>query len=376
MKNTIYLLLILFSCSLKFYSQNEIKLQIKIKLEMSGADSTGGIVDILENGSPYAVIQSEGLEYIGDFNFNSNYLIQCSKPGYKSKAIFFDTHVPNDINKETISKFYLLINLIPQDSVEQISYSFPMGGVEFLPEIKQFGKSSKQNIISQPLMESFEGTLVYKNEVKFFVPVSMAKHGLTEEKLKQKMIQEGTWTDSIKTSYKLGNYISYTNFNPLKWSIYKRETNNFYSFQEGEDADICIMNDASIDSETQLTGIKPKVKKLDSIEEVFGRKCNIVRIEWKFGTYDYYYDSSFLKVNPTFYKKHVYDGWNEFINISHALPVKIVKKVNNLSTVTLTLIRFKEEMIDYKLFELPNLLPDEELNQIKIGNWKYLKIIK
>ena len=62
--------------------------------------------------------------------------------------------------------------------------------------------------------QSYEGTLVYKTDFQFQLSEKMTKMGITEEALIKKMKQDGTWTDSIKTSYKQGDYISYTNFIP------------------------------------------------------------------------------------------------------------------------------------------------------------------
>lgn len=224
--------------------------------------------------------------------------------------------------------------------------------------------------------QSYEGTLVYKTDFQFQISEKMAKMGITEEMMKEKMKKEGTLTDSIKTSYKQGDYITYTNFSPQSWSIYKQQTNKLYSFQDGEASDICTVTDVSIDLEFQMTGNKPTIQKFDTIVDIDGRKCEIVRVQWKSGTYDYYYDSSFLKVDFKLFEKHIYDGWADFLKISNSLPIKIVKSVKGLSTVSLTLIRHTEETIDPKLFEIPKLIPDKDLNLIKIGNRELFRIKK
>lgn len=224
--------------------------------------------------------------------------------------------------------------------------------------------------------QSYEGTLVYKTDFQFQLSEKMTKMGITEEMLIGKMKKEGSWTDSIKTSYKQGDYISYTNFNPQSWSVYKQQTNKLYSFQDGEASDICTVTDVSIDLESELFGNKPSVQKIDSIVEVNGRKCEIVRVQWKTGIYDYYYDSSFLKIDPKLYENHIYDGWADFLKISNSLPIKIVKSVQGLSTTSLTLIRHTEETIDPKLFEIPELKPDKDLNLIKIRNRELFRIQK
>jgi hypothetical protein len=224
--------------------------------------------------------------------------------------------------------------------------------------------------------QSFEGTVVYKTDFKFQISKKMAQMGLTEEMMKEKMKKDGSWTDSVKTSYKQGDYITYTNFNPKSWSVYKQKDNKLYSFESGEASDLCTVTDVSIDLEFQMTGNKPTVVKLDTIAEINGMKCEAVRVKWKTGTYDYYYNSSFLKVDSKLYANHIYDGWADFLKISNALPVKIVKSTKGMSTVTYTLTRHSEEKIDPKLFVIPKLVADKELNVIKIANREVMRISK
>ena len=224
--------------------------------------------------------------------------------------------------------------------------------------------------------QSYEGTLVYKTDFQFKISEKMMKMGITEEMMKEKMKKEGSLTDSIKTIYKQGDYITYTNFSPQSWSVYKQLANKLYSFQDGEASDICTVTDVSIDMEFQMTGNKPIIQKLDTVVEINGRRCEIVRVLWKSGTYDYYFDSNFLKVDAKLFENHIYDGWADFLKISNSLPIKIVKSVKGLTTVSHTLIRHKEETIDLKLFEIPELLPDQDLNLIKIGNRELFRIKK
>ncbi len=222
--------------------------------------------------------------------------------------------------------------------------------------------------------QSFEGTLVYKVDFEFHISDKMAKMGVTNEMLKERMIREGSSTDSLKMCFKQGDYISYTNFNPQSWSIYKQQNNKLYSFQNGEASDICTVTDVSFDSEFQLTGIKPTITKLDTLVVINGIKCEIVRVKWKSGTYDYYFNSTFLKVDNKLFENHHYDGWAEFLAISNSLPVKIVKTVKGLTVVTLTLIRNKAETIDSNLFLIPTLIEDKDLNIMKFTNRELFRI--
>ena len=154
--------------------------------------------------------------------------------------------------------------------------------------------------------QSFEGTLSYVTD--FEIAGKMKAMGITKEDLITRMRQEGSYTDTVKVSYKQGNSYTLMNSNPKSWSIYKSEQNKIYSLQDGEASDICTITDASVDYESTLTGKMPSVTKLDSVAVVNGINCNIVRVKWKTGTYDYYYNPDQLKVDPTLFKKHIYDG--------------------------------------------------------------------
>ncbi|MBN8572638.1 MAG: hypothetical protein J0M05_01890 [Candidatus Kapabacteria bacterium] len=222
--------------------------------------------------------------------------------------------------------------------------------------------------------QSFEGTLSYISD--FELAENMKKMGMTKEMLHDKMKQDGSYSDTIKISYKQGNYYILTNNNPKSWSIYKAETNKIYTMQDGDAADICTVTDASIDLQFTMTSKMPTIEKLDTTVIVGGVSCSIVRVKWKSGTYDYYYDPTKLTVDPALFSKHVYDGWADFLKISKALPVKIVKTTKGMMTVTMTLVTTKTEVIDEKLFSIPKLVPDKDLNLIKIANREVMRVKK
>ncbi|MBK6966451.1 MAG: hypothetical protein IPH20_21775 [Bacteroidales bacterium] len=46
--------------------------------------------------------------------------------------------------------------------------------------------------------QSYEGTLVYKTDFQFQISEKMAKMGITEEMMEEKMKQDGSWTDEYK----------------------------------------------------------------------------------------------------------------------------------------------------------------------------------
>lgn len=220
--------------------------------------------------------------------------------------------------------------------------------------------------------QSFEGTLVYTTDIE--LSPNLEKMGMTKEILMNKMKADGSWLDTLSISYKLGDYC-YKSSNSLKsWLIYKSETNKIYSVQDGIKNEICSVIDASIDTEFAYFNKMPSVTKLDTSVTVNNIVCNIVRVNWKFGTYDYYYNSTMLNVNPELYSKHIYDGWYEFLLLSNSLPIKIVKKGEGIMTVIATLIDINTNKINDEIFTLPNLIVDKNLNIIKTPNREIMRI--
>jgi hypothetical protein len=222
--------------------------------------------------------------------------------------------------------------------------------------------------------QSFEGTLIYKCDIE--VSEQMAKAGITKEIIIDKMAKEGRWSDTIKVSYKQGDYYTLLNARQKSYSIYKATTNKIYSMSAGADSELCTVTDASVDLEFQLTGNKPVIQKLDTTVIVNGTACSIVRVKWKTGTYDYYYNSTEFNVDPSLFSKHVYDGWAEFLKISKSLPIKIVKKTNGVMAITMTLVASKSQSINDDLFKIPALVPDKDLNAQLTSNKEIMRIKK
>ncbi len=219
--------------------------------------------------------------------------------------------------------------------------------------------------------QSFEGTLTYVSDLAV-VPEMEKMMGITSEMLIGKMKQEGTWSDTIRISYKQGNYYKF--MNPKIWSVYKSETNKIYAFNDSEPTGTCTVTDASIDVEFQFTGKMPEIKKLDTAVTVGGILCSIVRVKWGAGEYDYYYNSTQLTVNSDMFSKHIYDGWADFLKISKSLPLKIVQKTGGLGIMTLTLIKKEEEKINDKIFIIPELVPAPDLDVIKLPGREIMRI--
>lgn len=114
------------------------KFNIQIKLDMHGADSTGGLITITKNGAPYKTINSAGVKYNVALDLNAKYFIKCSKKGYVTKVVFFDTDIPAGREKEEFARFTTLISLVKETNGEKIDSNKPVGGVKYDPIVQDF----------------------------------------------------------------------------------------------------------------------------------------------------------------------------------------------------------------------------------------------
>ena len=121
--------------SSKFPDKNY-KFNIKFKLHINGQDSTG-LITITKNGKPFKTIQSSGIKYPLALDLNSYYLFKCTKPGYITKIVFFDTKVPGRNEKDDFAKFTCFVELFKEDGKTKPADK-PIGGVKYSNELKDF----------------------------------------------------------------------------------------------------------------------------------------------------------------------------------------------------------------------------------------------
>lgn len=217
--------------------------------------------------------------------------------------------------------------------------------------------------------QNFEGTLTYSIELS--LGETLKDMGITKAFLKEKMINDSIWADTIRTTYKGGNYINIPNtIFPTK-TIYRADSNKIFTFSEST----CLVGDAAIDLEESLTKKAPKVFKRDTVVEIDGKKCSVVRVQWKTGYTDYYYAENTYPMDAALYSKHKYDGWGAYLEIAKTLPLRITKSA--LGTITtLTLVSSEAKDVDIALFNIPELEADEILSFMNKLNMKAMKVKK
>ncbi|MDH7913039.1 hypothetical protein [Winogradskyella sp. SYSU M77433] len=210
--------------------------------------------------------------------------------------------------------------------------------------------------------QNFEGTLTYLNDVEIAEKFS-EQFGMTKEKL----IETGQFFEEMEITYKDNNYLVSQSNSKTK-VVYNPERNEILTIDRKSDLVTAIK--AGIDLQTETRGISPKITVEDTEDMVMNIKCSKVVVEWEMGTYEYYFNSEYLKMDPELYSNHKYDMWSEFLKLSNALPLKIVKIIPNMMTITMTLNKIDEHSVNDKVFKLPKLKLSEEFT-IDKGNQVY-----
>lgn len=216
--------------------------------------------------------------------------------------------------------------------------------------------------------QNFEGTLVYSVNIE--LGEMFKTMGVTIADVRQKMEDEGAWFDTIRSTYKGSNYINVLNSVVTTKTIYKADSNKLFTFADS----ICMIMSAD-DSNLEEAFKKgtPKVFKRDTSVEINGKKCNVVRVEWKKDYIEYFYNENTYPMEGSLYKQHKQDGWGDYLAIANALPLKIVKTSSGTYT-TLTLVKAEPKTVSDTLFAIPELVEDEDLSFFNSMNIKAMKI--
>lgn len=115
--------------------QNFLDYELKIKIEKGGLDQSK--ITITKNGSLFRVIDSKS-KYNIELDFGVEYVFTVSKAGYITKSIVVDTHIPDGRDQEEFVPFESLITLFPQPEDLEITYTQPVGRIEYSNSVGDF----------------------------------------------------------------------------------------------------------------------------------------------------------------------------------------------------------------------------------------------
>lgn len=220
---------------------------------------------------------------------------------------------------------------------------------------------------------NFQGTLTYVQNVQ--VSKAFLDMGMTREMVLDKMKQQGAWSDTIKISYnQAGDYRISLQNEKQSYKIYRADSNKIYIFNEGKNSEQCTLVEA-VDFDMSGAVDTPEITSIDTAVAIGGVNCSVLRIQWKLGRIDYYYDSTQMRIDPAIFTRHSSEGWSGFLNKSKSLPFGIRKDVMGMSMVQ-TLTASKAEEVSPDLFAVPALISDETLNPMKIPGIKVKRVRK
>lgn len=274
------------------------------------------------------------------------YIIKHQKDLKKSKAIDFETATDEDITN--------MWKKIFEQCQEATAAVF----------------SRKEQLEEAEIAKSFQGMITYAQSLE--VSGAFKKMGITKEVLIEEMKkEEGKWFDTLRVYYRGGSYASFGNNKNQTTKIYDASENTIYSFHAAGE-DVCSVQEA-VDLDLSGAPDKPTVVVLDSIATIMGLPCKIVRMNWKIGQYDYYYNDTQAKVNPELFSKHSSEGLAEFVKMSGCLPLQIVKGTMGMSVIH-TATQVSSGTVDSQVFAIPELIEDESLNMMKLPGITMMRV--
>lgn len=125
------LLLMMLAPSSLLFAQEPGTLHFKIKFTVDKGKLENALITITRDGAPYRVIDPNKGKYNVNLELGSAFVFVFSKPGYITKSVVVDTHVPNGREKEYFAEFIAEVNLEQQPEDKVITYSQPVGKVKY-----------------------------------------------------------------------------------------------------------------------------------------------------------------------------------------------------------------------------------------------------
>lgn len=182
---------------------------------------------------------------------------------------------------------------------------------------------------------------------------------------KRDSVSKANSYDTFTITYKNGHYREDFISNDKSFHIYLADSNKTF-FINLEDSTCKIRDESNNDNEQSL-----QVNLLDTLVKVDKVLCKVVRAKYETGYYDYYFSEDVNPISPQFYSEFVNTGWNKYLAIAKALPIKkvtifktLVPGGENKWGWSATLIKTDIKAIDKKLFKLPAMEYDYLLTSI------------
>jgi hypothetical protein len=148
-----FLLLVLIVAGFSSVAQNTFSLKVKFSIESGNLDNA--LITITKNGSAYKVIDSKS-KYNLDLELGADFLLTFTKPGYITKSLAVDTHVPNGRENEDFNQYIATVELAKQPEDQEITYTQPVGKIKYAMVDGQFDADKDYSQKAQAMVETAE----------------------------------------------------------------------------------------------------------------------------------------------------------------------------------------------------------------------------
>lgn len=197
--------------------------------------------------------------------------------------------------------------------------------------------------------QSFEGVITYSVEYEL-------KEGFLEMKdqIFEKLKKDGDYYDTVKIFIKENWYKKVDNSDNSKSVIYSPEQNTVYIQQEG--FEYVTLIDAGQVTTLNLNLPEPSLQNIDSIKHISGIPCEIMKLDWgEVGEEWYFYNKETAIIDPSLFAKHNYDYLNIILSTTGSYPLEIVKGLDGLMLIRMSMVSLEEQELLQELFKIPEL---------------------
>lgn len=197
--------------------------------------------------------------------------------------------------------------------------------------------------------QSFEGTITYSVEFEMrgeFVNL--------RDQIFEKLRDKGGYYDTIRVHIKQDRYKKVYNSINQKSVIYLPDLNKIYSLEEL--SKFVSIIDASKVASINLNFPEPNLLNVDSIKFVKGIPCNTLKLSWEnLGDEWYFYNKETAVIDPELYENHNHEYLNQVLRATGSYPLEMVKSMDNVISIRMSLISVEEGEVSDDLFKIPEL---------------------
>ncbi len=221
--------------------------------------------------------------------------------------------------------------------------------------------------------QSFEGVITYcaTYELK-------GKFLTMKDEIMEKLKEQEDYFDTLRVYIKQDQYKKVTNASSSSSTIYKPVENKIFNLKQG--FEYVTIADANEVTSSKIQFPEPEITYVDSIKYIAGIPCETIKISWgKMGEEWYFYNEKTAVMDPRLYEQHKYEYLDVILKNSASYPLEIIKSLNNIMFMRLTMVSVEEKEIAEIEFKIPELKKaDKEMVKIMgaIFTSKVMKIKK